>query len=84
MEDATDALFTPCRYLVRDAQVVEKGPKRDVLSIVSFRGRFADQAREGEHVIGHGALERVVPRAATPWYRLVVGGRPGDFLARQE
>jgi len=84
VEDAADALFTPCRYVVRDAHIVAKGPARDLLSIVSFRGRFADQAREGEQVIAHGALERVVPRAAAPSYRLVVGGRPGDYLARRE
>ncbi|MEE4274289.1 MAG: hypothetical protein V2J16_00255, partial [Thermoleophilia bacterium] len=47
--------------------------------IVSFRGRFADQAREGERVRARGTLERGLPRSGAPFARLVVGA-PGDYL----
>ncbi|GAB4254508.1 MAG: DNA polymerase subunit beta [Thermoleophilia bacterium] len=50
------------------------------LEIISFRGRFAEQAKRGERVRARGRLERVIPRAGRPWWRLNVGGEPGDYL----
>ena len=55
---------------------VEPAPLRE---IVSFRGRFADQARGGERVRARGTLERVLPREGAPFARLVVGA-PGDYV----
>lgn len=99
---AADALFTPCRYELREVSVLEASgtvpagpgatdpgdaPARgaeppDLREIVSFRGRFADQAREGDRVRAHGTLERVLPSAAPPYHRLVVGAA-GDYLVRE-
>ncbi|MEE4275363.1 MAG: nucleotidyltransferase domain-containing protein [Thermoleophilia bacterium] len=103
---AAEAVFTPCRYLVEAATVLETataGPAEAEVEaatglepaiarpagadaapvalreIVSFRGRFADQAREGERVRARGTLERVLPRSGAPFARLVVGA-PGDYL----
>ncbi len=78
--DARDALFTPCRYGISGPRFLE-GPRiADLGEVVSFRGRFADQARAGQRVRACGALERVVWRGRPATTRLVVGGRPGDFL----
>jgi hypothetical protein len=78
--DASEALFTPCRYLITEV-VSEDGPTPPGLcEITSFRGRFTDQARRGEWVHAHGALERVVWRAGPVTARLTIGGAPGDFL----
>ena len=52
----------------------------EVSELVSFRGRFADQARTGQRVRAGGAVERVVWRDGRETVRLVVGGRPGDYL----
>jgi predicted nucleotidyltransferase len=80
VSDDRDALFTPCRYGLRELRFVE-GPRRaDLCEVVSFRGRFADQARAGQRVRARGALERVIWRERPEQTRLVVGGRPGDFL----
>jgi len=58
-----------------------EGARADGLSeVVSFRGRFADQARAGRWVRAYGAVERVVWRERPATTRLVVGGRPGDYL----
>lgn len=76
----SDALFTPCRYLVDEVAVQEGPPVTDVREIVSFRGRFADQARRGEWVVARGALEEVAPQGSPAWRRLLVGGTPGDLL----
>jgi predicted nucleotidyltransferase len=78
--DDRDALFTPCRYAVEGVAVLEGVPAEDLREIVSFRGRFAEQARTREWVSAQGVLERVIPRALPSYHRLTVGGRPGDFL----
>ena len=78
--DARDALFSPCRYLVEEVTSLDGAPADDLREVVSFRGRFADQARAGQRVRAFGAVERVVWRDGGETVRLVVGGRPGDYL----
>ncbi len=80
VSDDRDALFTPCRYGLRELRFLEGPRKTDLCEVVSFRGRFADQARAGQRVRARGALERVIWRERPEQTRLVVGGRPGDFL----
>ena len=75
-----DALFTPCRYAVREAKALSGTRLHDLHEVVSFRGRFADQARAGQRVRAVGMVERVVWRDRAETTRLVVGGRPGDYL----
>jgi predicted nucleotidyltransferase len=82
VDDDADALFTPCGYGVTDVRLLEGESVDEVRSIVSFRGRFADQARAGETVVARGVLERVISPGAPAWSRLVVGGQAGDYLAR--
>jgi uncharacterized protein len=77
---ARDALFTPCHYAVADASPLDGGPAEEVSELVSFRGRFADQARAGQRVRAQGTVERVIWRDGHATVRLVVGGRPGDYL----
>ena len=78
--DDRDALFTPCRYGLSEPRFLEGPHLADLGEVVSFRGRFADQARAGQRVRARGALERVVWRERAETMRLVVGGQPGDFL----
>jgi uncharacterized protein len=78
--DDRDALFTPCRYALGELRFLEGTRVDDLSEVVSFRGRFADQARAGQRVRAYGALERVIWRGRGETTRLVVGGRPGDFL----
>ena len=77
---AGDALFTPCRYSFGEVRFLEGPRVDDLCEAVSFRGRFADQARAGQWVRAHGALERVLWRDGREATRLMVGGRPGDYL----
>ncbi len=77
--DAADAIYTPCRYRLAEPRTVEGRPCDDLEEIVSFRGRFADQARTGERVRARGSLERVIRGGRPASTRLVVGG-PGDYL----
>ncbi|HET89903.1 MAG TPA: hypothetical protein ENN99_04060, partial [Chloroflexi bacterium] len=78
--DDRDAIFTPCRYVVAEAMLEDGAPVADLREIVSFRGRFSDQARAGEWVVGRGSLERVTSQRGAPYSRLVIGGQAGDYL----
>jgi len=78
--DTSEAIFTPCSYKVGDVRLVRGQPAAPLLEeIVSFRGRFCEQAREGERVRARGKLERVITKGGTIHYRLLLGGA-GDFM----
>ncbi len=76
--DAADSLFTPCTYLLADVAVLA-GASSPVTEVASFRGRFCEQAVQGEWVRAHGKLERVTAQGRTH-YRVVLGGRPSDYM----
>ena len=77
--DASEAIFTPCVYKIEDVQFIEAQHAAPLPGeIASFRGRFCEQAREGERVHARGKLERVITREGIH-HRLLLG-RPGDFM----
>jgi predicted nucleotidyltransferase len=78
--DDRDAMFTPCRYVVSEVTFPHDPPVAGLREIVSFRGRFTDQARVGERIIARGNLERVIPQGQPAYHRLVVGGQAGDYM----
>ena len=79
--DDTDSLFTPCNYRLSDVQVVE-GPKlTPITEIVSFRGRFCEQAAIDEGVEAQGKVELVTEiKTGMEHYRLILGGKPTDYM----
>ncbi len=78
--DASGALFTPCSYKVEDVRLIGVQHAAPLsVEIVSFRGRFCEQAREGERVGARGKLERVITEEKKIHYRLLLGAR-GDFM----
>jgi len=79
--DDRQAIFTPCRYGVEDVALLDGTPIRDLRDIVSFRGRFSEQAISGEWVEARGTVERVTTGEGSIYQRLVVGSRSGDYLA---
>ncbi len=80
VSSAAGALFTPNHYALEDVEFLEGEPVEDLREVVSHRGRFAEQALSGESVEAQGRLERVIPGAGGGWHRLVVGGRPGEYV----
>ncbi|MEM2546941.1 MAG: hypothetical protein QXM37_04860, partial [Candidatus Bathyarchaeia archaeon] len=72
--DDTEAIFTPCTYKIEDIKVVE-GPKLEPINeIVSFRGRFCEQAGKGETVVAQGKIEHVMDcRSGREYFRLLIG-----------
>ena len=78
--DDREAIFTPCRFGIEDVTFLDGPAVGDLRDIVSFRGRFSDQAVSGEWIEARGSVERVMTHAGTVHRRLVVGGQPGDYI----
>jgi predicted nucleotidyltransferase len=77
--DARQAIFTPCTYGVEDVRFTDGPAVDDLREITSFRGRFCEQAGEGEKVLARGKLERIVAKEGEVYHRLLLGGR-GDSM----
>ena len=77
ISDDSDRIFTPSTYHLVRAKVT--GQLRAPTQIVSFRGRFCEQAHTGEKIFAKGTLERVVDKRNEA-YRLVIGENPRDCL----
>ena len=80
VSDDGDSIFTPCRYGVSGAYSLDGDPLPDLKEIVSFRGRFCEQARAGESIVAAGTLERVRNRQGDIWCRLLLGNLPEDTM----
>ncbi len=82
VEDDAEALFTPCTYKLENVEVVDGAKLEPVREIVSFRGRFCEQAKTGEAVVAQGKVERVTDtRTQREHYRMILGNVPSDFMA---
>ncbi len=80
--DDSKAIFTPCRYEIGDVKILEceAAAKSQIEEIVSFRGRFCEQARKGETVIAQGKVERVQTEGKTEYCRLLLGNKISDYM----
>jgi len=81
--DDSEAIFTPCRYGIEEARFLVGEQVPDLREIVSYRGRFCEQARAGEKIIAQGELEKVTLQNGATYHRLIVGGRRDDYLISQ-
>jgi 2-amino-4-hydroxy-6-hydroxymethyldihydropteridine diphosphokinase len=80
-----NAIFTPCKYSLSDVRALEGRPIDDLTEIVSFRGRFCEQARAGETILASGAMEMVQAKDGRAWRRLLLGNFPEDkMILRRE
>jgi predicted nucleotidyltransferase len=77
--DASESVFTPCTYKIERVHVLE-GSKEPVSEIASFRGRFCEQAEDGEVIIAQGKLERMQNENGEVRFRLLLGNKPSDFM----
>lgn len=79
--DDSESIFTPCKYVIRDATLVE-GPKLEpIREVASFRGRFCDQAMKGDSIVAQGKLERVTNQKGAEYLRLLIGNERSDYMA---
>ena len=75
-----EALFTPCTYKINNVKIIQGTKVESIEEIVSFRGRFCEQAKIGEKVIAEGKLERVQQQGENDHYRLLLGSKPSDHM----
>jgi predicted nucleotidyltransferase len=75
-----DAIFTPCRYGLSGTQTSGKKRMPDLNEIVSFRGRFCDQARIGDRILATGTLEQVKDGQGIIRHRLLLGNSREDTM----
>lgn len=78
--DASEAIFTPCRYGLADVQLLDGLPGANIVAAVSFRGRFCEQAQEGQRVLISGMMEQVTAQDGTVWHRLLLGNHVEDSM----
>ncbi|MGD6933908.1 MAG: hypothetical protein ACQCN5_06875 [Candidatus Bathyarchaeia archaeon] len=81
VNDKSEALFTPCIYKLQNVKVIE-GPKLSpIQEVSSFRGRFCEQAENGETITAQGKAELVTnKKTGSRYYRLILGGKPEDYM----
>lgn len=72
------SIFTPCAYKVEDCTFIDAHRSEMVSELASFRGKFTEQAVEGDAVEAKGTMEEVIHRGKTT-YRVMLGRR-GDYL----
>lgn len=77
--DERESLMTPCRYLLEEVEILQGDLSCRPREVISFRGRFTEQASQGERILARGRLERVRSEGSE-YYRLVVGEGPRDVL----
>ena len=78
VSDDSESIFTPCTYEVEKVSMIDRSdpaPKQ----ILSFRGRFCEQAKTGERITAYGDLEHVSTKN-DEYYQLVVGESSLDFI----
>jgi len=78
VSDDSESIFTPCKYPLREVHV-SSGVDLPIREVVSFRGRFCEQAKTGETVEAAGEVERVEGRFGV-YYQLILGSHKQDFL----
>jgi predicted nucleotidyltransferase len=78
VKESGDSIYTPCTYEIDECSYRGSHEWPDPSQLVSFRGKFTEQAGDGDRVEAKGTLERVEYCDQTA-YRVMLGGR-GDYL----
>jgi len=78
--DDSEMIFTPCCYKIEDVKVIDGTHVQTIEEIVSFRGRFCEQAKNGETVVAQGKVERVQKLGEREHYRLLLGNKTSDHM----
>jgi predicted nucleotidyltransferase len=78
--DDSQMILTPCHYKIGDVKIIEGPTVEPIQEIVSFRGRFCEQARNGEFVLAQGKLEKMQRKGARVYYRLILGNKVSDYM----
>jgi predicted nucleotidyltransferase len=79
--DDSESIFTPCSYVLKEPEILDGSEHARIAEIVSFRGRFCDQAHNGDSIVAQGKVERVMDfKKDREHLRLLIGNRPSDYM----
>ena len=78
--DASNSIFTPCSYQISNSEILEGKKSQLIKEIVSFRGRFCEQAVEGETIIAQGKVEKTIEKDKKQHLRLILGAKVSDYM----
>jgi len=78
--DDSEMIYTPCSYQIENVHLLQGKSIQPPREIVSFRGRFCEQARKGEKIIARGMIERLRRANKQEYFRLLLGNAPSDFM----
>ncbi|HVP21065.1 MAG TPA: hypothetical protein VMS73_04315, partial [Anaerolineaceae bacterium] len=81
--DDRDAIFTPCCYSLGEVRFLNGIQVNDLREIVSFRGRYCEQAQKGDRVQAAGTLERIQDQGGRSWRRIILGNNVEDSMSTQ-
>ena len=76
--DAEEAIFAPCSYLIEDCEYLDSHGLPVASQLLSYRGKFTEQAVKGDRVEIRGTLEEAVIRGQRSFK--VILGRKGDYV----
>jgi predicted nucleotidyltransferase len=76
--DAEEAIYAPCSYLIEDCEYPDSRGLPIASQLLSYRGKFTEQAEKGDLVEVRGTLEEVVIRGQRA-FRVILG-RKGDYM----
>lgn len=82
--DDSQMIFTPCQYAIDNTKIVEGPRVESTREIVSFRGRFCEQARKGEIIMAQGKIEKVQKEGEEEFNRMLLGNNVSDFMILTE
>jgi len=71
IENAEESIFTPNHYKI------EKNPK-SIKKLTSYRGRFTEQAEEGDTIVARGRIEDVAPNGKK--FKRLILGKPDEYI----
>ncbi|MHA1193882.1 MAG: hypothetical protein ACTSP9_16610 [Promethearchaeota archaeon] len=82
--DSTDSIFTPCSYKIKCSKVLVSDKNINnwinlITHINSYRGRFCEQAKDGEKVLVEGKIEKVNYRDSE-FYRILLTDQTLDKM----
>jgi len=77
--DDSDSIFTPCCYIIDEVKYMDNLNYKPLKQIISYRGRFCEQAKIGEKIIAQGRIEKVSLKNEE-YYQLVIGENIKDFM----
>jgi predicted nucleotidyltransferase len=84
--NSSESIFTPCSYSIKCSQIIEQNLKMShldmnkVTEIASYRGRYCEQAVNGESVFVVGKLEEIIYKNNEPYYRILLTDQKIDKM----